>query len=67
MIDEAHIDVDGGYGESGNQTKAFLVIEGDFVNECEQYLEDEEATSIALELPRSVANALYKELGNILF
>lgn len=66
MIDEARVDVDGGYGEDGSKVKAFLILEGDFSNECEKYLEDDTALSIIFEISRGTAVELYKALEAII-
>lgn len=68
MIEGAGFEVEGGYGdEPPYHTKAFLRLEGDFVEEFERYLADEDAGSIMLEMPRNEAEKLYKELGEVLY
>lgn len=65
-IDDVDFDVDGGYGESGNQTKAFLILEGDFVNTFEHYLENDRQSSITLEIDRTNAEKLCKTIYDYL-
>jgi len=59
-IDDVDFYLDGGYGEYGNQTKAFLSLEGDFVETFQNYLDNEDATRITLEISRSDAEKLIK-------
>lgn len=68
VIDAATIEVDGGYGDSPPyKTKAFLRLEGDFVDECERYVDDTNATHLSFEIPRSVAEELHKQLSEVLY
>jgi hypothetical protein len=62
MIEMASFEVDGGYGEDGNQTRGFLILHGDFVDEFTEYLADDSAGSVALRLDRDMAEALVGQI-----
>lgn len=65
MIDKAHIEVEGGFGDDGHGTRAYLVIDGDVVEQCERYLGDD--GSLFLPIGRKEAEELHKSLGEVLF
>lgn len=68
MIEDVKFEIDGGYGEEPPyHVKAFLRLEGDFVEQCDAYLEDEEATGITFEISRSEAEKLQKQLTEALY
>lgn len=67
MIDDAYIEVDGGYGGDGSKTRGFLVLEGDFSDEFSRYMSDEDATGVSLQIGRDVAEKLYKSLAEVLW
>lgn len=66
-IEEIGIEVDGGYGEYGQEVRAFLTIGGDFVNTFEKYLRQEDAATITLRIHRQDAEALHAQLSKILY
>jgi hypothetical protein len=64
LIDDVEFEIEGGFGEEPPYSvKAFLTLTGDFVEECEKYLADEDASSLSFELGRNEAEKLLKELG----
>ena len=65
VIEDCTIELDGGYGDDGHIVKAFLRLDGDFVKTCEEYLANNDKTYIYLELPRGVADDLYKSLREV--
>ena len=67
VIEDCTIELDGGYGDDGHIVKAFLRLDGDFVRTCEKYLADTEGKEpfIYLELPRGIADDLYKSLREV--
>ncbi|MBU6232341.1 hypothetical protein KGP36_06940 [Patescibacteria group bacterium] len=77
MIDDAYIEVDGGYGADGSKMaidiagvrgeRGFLVLEGDFSDEFSRYMSDEDATRVSLQIGRDVAEKLYKSLAEVLW
>ena len=66
QIEDITVEVDGGYGEDGRQTRGFLVLEGDFVKTFEDYLALEDCTSIILRLPEGLALSLRDQLNELL-
>lgn len=68
MVDNAYLEVEGGLGDQPPyHSAAFLVLEGDFVDECERYVNDEASDRLSLRIDRSVAEKLYTSLSEILF
>lgn len=68
MIERAYIEVDGGYGDSPPyQVKAFLVLEGDFVDGFDEYLRNETGNSVSLQISRKEAEELHKSLTEVLY
>lgn len=67
MIDRARVEVDGGFGADGKETRAHLILEGDFEDKCVEYLENRNATRLALRVTHDVAEELYKSLGEVLW
>jgi hypothetical protein len=67
MIEKAYIDIDSVDGPNGEPiTKAWLHLEGDFVDEALKYVNFEDATAMVIEIPQDVAKKLYKSLGEVL-
>jgi hypothetical protein len=67
LIDDVEFEIDGGYGEEPPyQVKAFLVLKGDMVEECEKYLADEDASDIWFEIGRNEAEKLLEQLAQAL-
>jgi hypothetical protein len=64
VIEDVEFEIEGGFGEEPPYSvKAFLTLTGDFVEECEGYINDVDADSLSFELGRNEAEKLLKQLG----
>ena len=68
MIEGIEFEVDGGYGDDGRQTRAFLTLEGDFVDACEKYLKstdekDPDYSRLTFRIERNEAEKLVEEIA----